>query len=81
MIARDVWWLGTRYVSAEPCFVLRDVDPEEIDTAFLMSDEVTTFVGYRFVTRDDLDALDGRLENPDLVRIVAGVAPDSPWAR
>lgn len=76
MIDRDTIWNGRRFVGREPFYLARyDGDRPALGATSLMVDETQNLRAYAWVGLSELDILEGRLEPPNLIDVVARFDP------
>ena len=70
-VERDTTWKGQRYVGAEPFFIAHfDTIEPNVTPAGLSTDEEQNLRDHRWCIVNDLAALDGRLEPPELTTVI-----------
>lgn len=79
LVERDVRWNGCRYVGPEQFFVARFGQGRPVPSRTgLLADEQRNLRGYAWVAWSDLPSLPDRLEPPQLLAVLAALAPDGP---
>nr|BFE56989.1 hypothetical protein GCM10020063_015150 [Dactylosporangium thailandense] len=84
-VERDMWWNGRRTVGPEQFFLARfDAEAPPLVRTGLLPDEVLSLRGHAWLEPAELAGLDGRLEPPELLAVIATLTePDGPgpWTR
>ncbi|UAC02072.1 NUDIX domain-containing protein [Dactylosporangium vinaceum] len=84
-VERDMYWENRHKVGPEQFFLARfAADRPPLGQTALLPDEVDNLHGHAWVDAAGLDALEGRLEPPQLRAVIAALtAPDGPgpWSR
>ncbi len=79
LVARDLWWMGERYVGDEYFFLGRARGSDPPDVSGQTEIEQAAYVGHAWLRREDLAALDSR-DQPDAAAVLRRLATDGPWA-
>jgi 8-oxo-dGTP pyrophosphatase MutT (NUDIX family) len=79
-VERDVWWNGSRYVGAEHFFLARfDGERPPLARTGLLPDEQANLDTHAWIHWSRLPALPDELQPPQLLEVLAALAPDGPW--
>ncbi|MEV4137606.1 NUDIX domain-containing protein [Dactylosporangium sp. NPDC049742] len=80
-VSRDSWWKGTRYVGTEQFFLARfDAERPPLVRTGLLPHEQVTLDSHAWVPWSDLASLPDELQPPQLLEVLAALAPDGPWS-
>jgi 8-oxo-dGTP pyrophosphatase MutT (NUDIX family)/GNAT superfamily N-acetyltransferase len=79
LVARDLFWLGERYVSDEHFFLGRAATPGVPEVSGQTEVEQAAYLGHRWVPWQQIADLDAS-DQPDIVSVLTRLAPDGPWS-
>ena len=78
-VARDLFWLGDRYVGDEFFFLGRAARPGTPDVSGQTEVEQAAYLGHRWVPWQQIVDLDSA-DEPDVLAVLRRLDPDGPWA-
>lgn len=80
LVDRDLLWNGKRYVGTEHFFVARfAAEQPPLTRTGLSPDELASLDRHAWVVWSDLGSLPDPVEPPQLLAVLATLAPDGPW--
>lgn len=78
-VARDLLWLGERYVGDEDFYLGHLGEASDPDVSGHTEIEQTSYLGHRWIPWQQIPELDGA-DKPDTLAVLRRLAPDGPWA-